>query len=302
MQNKYKIKKVAIIGGTHGNELTGVYLVKKWLKDAKKLQRNTLTTDIFYANEPATKIMKRYVDQDLNRSFALKDLSNNTLTNTENIIARNLDKKIGPKGTTKTNFDFIIDLHSTTSNMGITLIMADNDPLSLSIAKFAQDKNQKIKIVTIFEDRLEQPYITSITPHAITVEVGAISHGTLSADLFIQTQNLVFDILDIIDTYNIDNKLAKSVNVYDFYDSIDYPKNTSGEIESIIHPKIQDKDYCKIKKGSPLFLSLKDENITPYDKEIDVYPIFVNEAAYYEKGIAMMLTKKKTIKIPSALS
>ena len=34
-----------------------------------------------------------------------------------------------------------------------------------------------------------------------------------------------------------------------------------------------------------------------YEGTSTVYPIFINEAAYYEKGIAMCLTQKKTVNL-----
>lgn len=34
------IKTLAITGGIHGNELTGVYLIKKWQKHPELIQRD----------------------------------------------------------------------------------------------------------------------------------------------------------------------------------------------------------------------------------------------------------------------
>lgn len=64
----------------------------------------------------------------------------------------------------------------------------------------------------------------------------------------------------------------------------------------MVHPNLQDKDYIKLKKGDPLFITLEGESIV-YDKDEEIYPLFINEAAYYEKGFAMCLTQKKVIKI-----
>ena len=33
-----KINKVVLLGGTHGNELSGIFLAEKWLKNKKELQ------------------------------------------------------------------------------------------------------------------------------------------------------------------------------------------------------------------------------------------------------------------------
>lgn len=36
-----------------------------------------------------------------------------------------------------------------------------------------------------------------------------------------------------------------------------------------------------------------------YEGESTVYPILINEAAYYEKGIAFLLTEKLTLSMPA---
>ena len=55
--------KILVIGGMHGNEMLGIDLVKS-------LQENPLENiDSVLANKEAIKINKRFVEQDLNRSF-----------------------------------------------------------------------------------------------------------------------------------------------------------------------------------------------------------------------------------------
>ena len=63
------IKKVAIFGGTHGNELTGVFLVKHWLENGTEIQRTGLEVKPFITNPRAVKECTRYIDCDLNRVF-----------------------------------------------------------------------------------------------------------------------------------------------------------------------------------------------------------------------------------------
>jgi len=65
----------------------------------------------------------------------------------------------------------------------------------------------------------------------------------------------------------------------------------------MVHPNIQNKDYCKIRKGDALFVDF-DGNEILYDGASgdEIYPVFINEAAYYEKGIALYLTQKRTFK------
>ncbi|KAB1251118.1 Aspartoacylase, partial [Camelus dromedarius] len=68
------IKKVAIFGGTHGNELTGVFLVKHWLENGTEIQRTGLEVKPFITNPRAVKKCTRYVDCDLNRVFDPENL------------------------------------------------------------------------------------------------------------------------------------------------------------------------------------------------------------------------------------
>lgn len=47
-----------------------------------------------------------------------------------------------------------------------------------------------------------------------------------------------------------------------------------------------------------MFLSFSGETVC-YEEEDSLYPFFINECAYYEKGIAFHLARKTTLKIPS---
>ncbi|XP_078211551.1 aspartoacylase-like isoform X2 [Callithrix jacchus] len=71
------MKKVAIFGGTHGNELTGVFLVKHWLKNGAEIQRTGLEVKSFITNPRAVKTCTRYIDCDLHRIFDLENLGKN---------------------------------------------------------------------------------------------------------------------------------------------------------------------------------------------------------------------------------
>jgi succinylglutamate desuccinylase len=80
--------------------------------------------------------------------------------------------------------------------------------------------------------------------------------------------------------------------------SIDYPRNTQGEITAAPHPQLQFKDYETLCPGDPLFLTFAGEVIT-YTGTSVAHPIFIGEAAYLEKSIAMILTEKKQVQIRS---
>ncbi len=62
------VSRVAVCGGTHGNELAGVYLVRERLKtraDGTELVSVVTVT----SNPRATQLCVRYVETDLNRCF-----------------------------------------------------------------------------------------------------------------------------------------------------------------------------------------------------------------------------------------
>uniref|UniRef100_D6RJ20 Aspartoacylase n=1 Tax=Mus musculus TaxID=10090 RepID=D6RJ20_MOUSE len=71
---KEPIKKIAIFGGTHGNELTGVFLVTHWLRNGTEVHRAGLDVKPFITNPRAVEKCTRYIDCDLNRVFDLENL------------------------------------------------------------------------------------------------------------------------------------------------------------------------------------------------------------------------------------
>ncbi len=70
------IKNVALVGGTHGNELTGISLVKKYEQNYHLIKRDSFEILTLLANPQAIAAGKRYIDTDLNRSFNPEDLQN----------------------------------------------------------------------------------------------------------------------------------------------------------------------------------------------------------------------------------
>lgn len=70
-----RLPRVAVCGGTHGNELSGVYLVRELLKMEKKVTKEEEEEDervsvvMVLSNPRAMLQCRRYVDTDLNRCF-----------------------------------------------------------------------------------------------------------------------------------------------------------------------------------------------------------------------------------------
>lgn len=118
----------AILGGTHGNEPVGIKVINGLNStDTKNFVHDFKT---FLANPKAYELGKRYVDSDLNRAFGKSGSS------------KGYEKKRSEelKGLIDGKFDFILDLHTTTSNMGLTVILTRLDEISLKAACFLKKK------------------------------------------------------------------------------------------------------------------------------------------------------------------
>jgi succinylglutamate desuccinylase len=268
-------KNIVVCGGTHGNELTGVYLAKKhgWL----------------LANPAAAAVCRRYVDCDLNRCFSRANL-NGKDTKLENLRAREINALLGGKGE-QTAPDLILDLHNTTANMGVTLILSSNAQALLNISAVIAAEFSDVHIYLQPESREESPYLGTIAKRDICIEAGPQPHGTLNAELFFKVERIVFRFLELAEAWNCE-VLPKANNIETWTEmrSIDYPRDSAGNITAMVHPAMQGKDFCCLKAGMPIFMGFDGHEILWQGETC--HPTFINEAAYYEKGIAMSLAKK----------
>jgi len=144
MKPENKLSRVLIVGGTHGNEFTGVYLIKKFEQFPQLINRSSFETLTLLANPQAFIAVRRYINKDLNRCFMHQNLENLTLSSYEDLRAREINYLFGKNG--KTPVDLIVDLHSTTANMGITIIVDNDEPFNLQLAAYLNYINPAIKV------------------------------------------------------------------------------------------------------------------------------------------------------------
>ena len=282
------IQRVALVGGTHGGEFTGAFLAKKFQQFLPQIQRNDVKTIALLANEKAFNMARRYIDTDLNRAFNPQDLENPQLINYEQSRAKTIAQQIHSE-----KIDLIIDLHSTTANMGLTIILSSSHPYLLRLAAYLTEINPKVKILR-HPPNQNASYLRSLVELGITIEVGAVANGLLDAKLFQETEDLIHAILDYIEADRQGQPSATEANLtsYRILEKVDYPRNEEGEIQAMIHPQLQFQDYKPLHPGNPMFITFDGKDIF-YEGESTVYPVFINEAAYYEKRIAMYLTQKQ---------
>lgn len=291
-----QINRVALVGGTHGNELIGAYLIKKFEQFPHLIQRSSFETLTLFANPQAFAVGRRYIDRDLNRCFLSRDLQNPALSGYEEQRAKAIAQQLGPKG--KSQVNAIVDLHSTTANMGLSLLLGNLHPDTVRLAAYLSEINPQVKACCLMRPQQESPLLRSLCDLGLVIEVGPVAQGTLDARLFQETENLIHAVLDYLEACNQGTPLQipSTLSVYTYLADLDYPRTERGEPTAMIHPQRQSRDYEPLHPGDPIFLTFEGKAIA-YEGESIVYPVFINEAAYYEKGIAMSLTQKEQVTV-----
>jgi aspartoacylase len=295
------IDNIVVSGGTHGNERTGVCLVKKWMENPACYESlcKSARVELVLANPEAVRLNRRYRDFDMNRAFSQTCLDVSAEPQQyEFRRARELNRIYGPKGP-DTKTDLILDVHSTGSNMGLCLILSTRDPFTMKASAVLTQEFDDAWIYYQPEERSASPYFGTVAKADVCIEIGPQQHGTLDARLFERTEKLVKRYLELADEWNrgeLQKRPPIPVKVYTQLRDLGYPKAWAGApIEAMIHPDLLGRDYRELRKGDKLFRTFDGKDIL-YEGEADgresVWPIFINEPAYYEKDIAMSLTVK----------
>lgn len=286
------VNRVAIVGGTHGNELTGVYLIKKFLQFPSLVERSEFDTLTVLANPKAYELGRRYVETDLNRCFRTEDLENPQLVQYEQLLAKAIYRQLRAS-----QVDFLIEIHSSTANMGLTLLLSNEHPFNLQLAAFLSNVDPSIRIlktgVAGQNGRLRDQF-----KFGLTIEVGPVAQGIVSARVFEKTEQLIFEILDYLAQPAQLSEAPSRFILFSAQQAVDFPRTDHGEIAGMIHPELEGADYQPIQFGHPLFLKF-DGSVETYQGQGPVYPVFINESAYLEKGIAFYLATQQEIVVPS---
>lgn len=292
-----QIRQIAIVGGTHGNEITGIKLAEKFLEFPQLIERSSFSAKTYIANPQAIKLNTRYIEQDLNRQFLREDLKNPHLNGYEELLAKSIYRDLQQNQT-----DLVIDLHSTTAAMGLTLILSQADPWLFHLAAYLTAINPLVKVVLPSPSE-NSHRLRSSCDLGLTVEVGAIAHGTFDAGWMKQTETLIHNILDYLEYWNNNQTIdyPETFNLFSSFEAVKYPRNSLGKICATVHPQLLAQDYLPLEPHSPLFLNLDHTTVTFYLGHHSVYPIFIAEASYLEKNIAMILTKKQKITLSDNL-
>uniref|UniRef100_A0A8D3BDD6 Aspartoacylase n=1 Tax=Scophthalmus maximus TaxID=52904 RepID=A0A8D3BDD6_SCOMX len=292
-------RRVAIFGGTHGNEMSGVTLVNLWVKNGSEIQRKMVDTKPFITNPRAVEKCTRYVDTDLNRAFTPENLSALGEGDLPYEVqrAQEINRIFGPKGSPEA-YDVIFDLHNTTSNMGCTLILeSSKDYFNLQMMNYIKVTALRTSCLVLLNEHPLLKYSTSrsVAKHPVGLEVGPQPQGVLRSNIFEAMRVILKHALDFIELFNEGVEFPTcTVEVFRVLERIDYPRDANGNIIAMVHPNLQDGDWEPLNPGDPMFLTF-DGKTLHYQGSGTIYPTFINEAAYYEKQQAFVTTRRETL-------
>lgn len=284
--------QVFLVAGTHGNEINGPWLLENWDKDQDEYI-NSYGINFFkeIGNPIALAAGKRYIDNDLNRSFSPSLLSDTHSELKEVKRAQELVKLYGPKGSNPCQV--AIDLHTTTSSMGSCLVLYGRRPADLALASLVQAK-LGLPIYLHEGDDSQKGFLVESWPCGFVIEVGPVPQSLLNAKIIEQTRIAIEACFESIMKILSGSRIyPKRLIVHRHIKSIDYPRDLHGRVEACLDKSIQGNDWYPIAPGSPLFVK-KDGQLIYFDEKESLIPVFINEASYLEKNISFSLTRRES--------
>ena len=288
------INSIALIGGTHGNETSGIQLIRNWQSHLLPARFSALNISFSISNSEAVERNVRFVDEDLNRLFTFDSLENKATSNAltkEARLAQTLNEQLGPKGNSKT--DLVIDVHNTTSNMGATLIILEATEFYVQLARYVKHHMPEANILVEDEKPyLAHGYLCTTGKRGVMIEVGAQPQGVLREDIYLLAQTMAEVILDFCLEYNAGSQEQyPQCEAYRLGENVKFPLDEQGNRTAMIHHGLQDMDFRPLLPGAPVFRSFSGNDIV-WQKEYETYPHFINEAAYHQQDVAFATATK----------
>lgn len=288
--------RVLVVAATHGNERNAPWLLEQWRQRPELLDAAGVPLALELGNPEALAANRRYIERDLNRSFAPDLLADPSHQELEVQRARQLLERFGPQG--EQPCSVAIDLHSTTSAMGNSLVVYGRRPADLALAAGVQGR-LGLPVYLHEADAAQTGFLVERWPAGVVIEVGPVPQGLLSASICRQTQLALEACLTVLAEARAGRlRLPEALWVHRHRGSVDLPRHGDGRPAAAVHPLRQHRDWRPLVPGDPLFWCT-DGSVIRYGSEampqlaaLDPaarWPVFINEAAYGEKGIAFSL-------------
>jgi aspartoacylase len=287
--------RVMVVAGTHGNERNAPWLLEAWGRDRTLLRSCGLCLELVLGNPAAHAAGVRYLDRDLNRSFTADLPDAPGPGDREQQRARELLDLHGPEGSAPCLV--ALDLHSTTAAMGNSLVVYGRRPGDLALAAGLQQR-LGLPIYLHEHDPAQTGYLVERWPCGLVVEVGPVPQGVINATICLQSQLTLEAALEVLAEARAGGlRQPAELVVHRHLGSLDLPRHGDGSPAALVHPQRQHRDWHPLAAGDPLFLTAEGTTI-PFHPEAEqgaqpVWAVFINEAAYGEKGIALSLTRRE---------
>ena len=282
--------KVLLVAGTHGNEINGIWLFEQWEKSSFLINTHGIKTYKVIGNPEAKKAGRRYIHNDLNRSFLAESFSSVDSSNLERVRANQLVQLYGNQG--ENSCQIALDFHTTTASMGSCLVVYGRRETDLALAGLIQNK-LGLPIYLHESDKKQTGFLVESWPCGIVIEIGPIGQGLLNSRIISQTKLILENFLEQLkDIENLNLCFPNELIIHRHIKTIDFPRDEDENINAYVHPLRQSKDWYPLKKNDELFYKLNGE-IIRYEENESYVPVFINEAAYMEKNIAMSFTKRE---------
>jgi len=147
------MKKILLVGSQHGNELLGIRLYEYVAEKRPPLLEGI---EYYCANPLAFALNKRFLEADMNRSYARSS------SGYEAERAKELTKKIH-----SSNYKYIIDCHTTTTEVGMCFIIkARNATLDEVI-----NATPKITDIVLMKEEIANLSLLEVSTNVIAIEV-----------------------------------------------------------------------------------------------------------------------------------
>ena len=290
-----KIRNVVMCFGTHGDERTGIDIATMARSGLFNANIKSFTTSWLCVNPDAVEKNVRYIDEDIQDFFdSLHQYDSGLKESLELKRSREMTKILGGLQTTSTesNPDFIIDMHDTNCNMGITINVSWWDGFTTALCSYMYSKFPSIvKIWYSPEDRMLSPSLQTIGREWICLECGNVEDG--KSNPFVQNleMNVISSILDWVDqSWNAGYKQQKRpIPVYRELCVIPYERGFK------VCKWLLNKDYQPLGNGSKLLENGKGK--FTHWMGSTVYPIFIDEKSYLDpsENDAMEMTELKVM-------
>ena len=176
--------------------------------------------------------------------------------------------------------------------MGSCLVVYGRRDADLALAALIQNK-LGLPIYLHESDKKQTGFLVESWPCGLVVEIGPIGQGLLNSKIIFQTKLILENLLEQIQqVMNLNLLSPEKLIIHRHIKSIDFPRDQEGNIDGFVHSLRQSKDWQPLKKNDALFYKLNGETIE-FDEDEPFIPVFINEAAYMEKSIAMSFTKRE---------